>query len=870
MSDHNNPPYGGHDLSLGSEKQPRPLPPQRPLPNTGPPAQTQQHYGQTYLGGQQQYYPPAPQQQQQHWNSPEVSYYPHPQYYPSSPPTSQYTQPPPGQPSQFDTAANYYQQPPGSGIPLPLPPHPAEEYIYPPQSSVQQYYPPSTDTPQPIPGQSTFQYLAQLSTMADSSAYPVPSTVHTNYDSPDSGSSPPIASHRRPLPASVEDDPIDDMGSQFQNMSVNNGISDDGHAQFSTPGAYFTAETSSPSPTTQPKRKILPVPLPPIRRTGPCNEFLNDCPGDEYIFFSLNWYRLRRGPPDFLICSHCYADNILGSRFESGFECFKQQEGIPSLCRFWKPRVKDDLWPAALVNGGNLSSLQAYASKRVNILDCQGQKGVAGPTAADVKWFNFKKDEIANFVCCEGCYEDEICAAGLENRFEISAVAQQPEDTWVCDLTVEYISKVIQAFGTRGQRRSDGWTACIAAISQRMQLPDCRGQAVSTESVKWYIPRRNFSDFAICETCYLDKLALTEFEHEFTMAWAEPSAQSNPPAQPGTDIARQMTLQEHKPEQFICDLFGLPMVFALSAAKTSHNFSVWWKAAKTMHDYQPCTSQETQGEVTWYTLAGDAVNFDICPACYSGIVEPWGLTPFFQARSSVVDDNGTLRSVVCDFNIAQPRVMKLVVLLTRVLFTGVFEPLETYIRKHADIPACMKKRFLINAVWYGFPDARFCTDCYEDVVEGSSLDSALVLRGVKDADKNMCCLYSPRMRQKWAEACAVGSADDFVAFARHRWVVYHNTVAVVEAMEAARLAKLAAASMKALTASQYHGMSLQAETYGLGDGQHYSYGGREYDNWEGAYSAKLTNQSSIEYRNANADDSIMMKFQLFKQWADVE
>ncbi len=295
------------------------------------------------------------------------------------------------------------------------------------------------------------------------------------------------------------------MASQLGSMSIN---SNPPRSIGAAPPAARSGAYTPPPPA--------PKPAPTFRATGPYNEVITECPERSPIIFALDWYHLPEAP-DFLVCSACHDKHIRSSANASSFERIERPDGVPSLCRFWLPRVVHVLWPAVL-RSGDPAPLQEYASKRVEIVDCQGEGGVSADVG--VKWFSAKNDQLPNVVSCEACFEDRIVGTAFESQFHPCPLDHRSGEIWACDFSAPHIMNAIKRFGSEG--RND-WPSCVAAVRHRVKLPACQLQPVEMASCKWYTPRREIPDFFICETCYADKIALTEFEHEFRL-WAPPQA----------------------------------------------------------------------------------------------------------------------------------------------------------------------------------------------------------------------------------------------------------------------------------------------------------------------------------------------------------
>jgi hypothetical protein len=77
----------------------------------------------------------------------------------------------------------------------------------------------------------------------------------------------------------------------------------------------------------------------------------------------------------------------------------------------------------------------------------------------------------------------------------------------------------------------------------------------------------------------------------------------------------------------------------------------------------------------------------------------------------------------------------------------------------------------VDSMWYAFGDCVVCPDCYVTVVSGTSPAENFVLE--RRIDPNICSLYSPLIRRKWAEARKSGSFNKFLAYYRHRLRAYN-------------------------------------------------------------------------------------------------
>ncbi|KAJ0282370.1 hypothetical protein CBS470a_007828 [Colletotrichum nupharicola] len=185
----------------------------------------------------------------------------------------------------------------------------------------------------------------------------------------------------------------------------------------------------------------------------------------------------------------------------------------------------------------------------------------------------------------------------------------------------------------------------------------------------------------------------------------------------------------------------------MSMAKDLKNIDALVKAAETILANSPCTEKGTSRD-TWYTLAGgDAPeDFKICPACHAAWVSPLKLDRFYEVEA---------------------------------LETGVWSRYSNWVRMFADVPPCAGDGKITNGKWYGWDDCTICPECWVTFCKDAHpAASRLPMEYYKQLvpDTRMCCMYSPRMRQKWVEACQVGNAGGLVEFSRTRIQMYIQTV----------------------------------------------------------------------------------------------
>jgi hypothetical protein len=127
------------------------------------------------------------------------------------------------------------------------------------------------------------------------------------------------------------------------------------------------------------------------------------------------------------------------------------------------------------------------------------------------------------------------------------------------------------------------------------------------------------------------------------------------------------------------------------------------------------------------------------------------------------------------------------------------------------------------------------------------------------------------MRGLWREACAKGQPADFVAFAKHRTMVYVQTIPMIDAMNQMRLLRHRKALHDGVLSVQYAGMASIRNVAGTTDGYLHGGNGLNWHNtWEGAHSEQLMNSMHSGLSNANRGDDVMTILQLQAKWRAVE
>ncbi|KAF7532341.1 hypothetical protein G7Z17_g13649 [Cylindrodendrum hubeiense] len=594
-----------------------------------------------------------------------------------------------------------------------------------------------------------------------------------------------------------------------------------------------------------------PRPPPPIIATGTPNDVVPFCPESRGVDYSLYWYHLA-DMPKYLICTRCHADHIQGTSLASHFVRVKQPDDVVSTCGFWRPRVKEILWPQA-VQSNDFSALREFMKKRLDIPPCSGR--VARTAAEGVKWYGMTKNEIDGYVGCEACYEDRVVGTTFQSNF--TPFRQQgADDKWTCDLALPYLSLAVVKMA-----KLNDWAGFVAAAAQRIALPECEGKKVEASSRNWYLARRKLDEMHVCEACYLDKIALTRFESEF---------ERHIPAT-GFDA-----FMENLGKSWTCNLANgtIPMVIALDAAIYQRDFMVFWNAAKVITGLVPCT-QYGIIRGNWWTLAGGCDGLSVCEACHAGVLQTTGTAQFFEPVQR--DREAT---IVCNFCITSPRFGQFISKYGEAQDRSVFSYYTESVKKLAGVPTCPRIKSREKGTWWGYQEALFCQDCFMSFVADTALGDSVPIKGESDDRHQICQIWSPRMRNMWLQACAAGapgsaesqaSLDEFQAFGKRRLEVYNATVPRIDFIRGMKELKMMNAMHQGMLSVMYGGMNSFASVAGTTDGNlHGNSSLGWYETENGATGAQMLNNMQSGMADANRADEWVQMAHLQAMWSEVE
>ncbi|KAG5980677.1 hypothetical protein E4U55_003777 [Claviceps digitariae] len=599
-------------------------------------------------------------------------------------------------------------------------------------------------------------------------------------------------------------------------------------------------------------------PLPPVVASGPPRDVVRYCPEERVVDYPLYWYQLPE-EPEFLVCTKCHQDHIKSTPLEGHFKRILAAPEAQSTCRFWSPRVKDCLWKQAL-QSNDMGHLTSFMKRRLAIPNCKGLVTVRGDKDDPIKWFGMTNNEISSFIVCEACYEDKIMGTAFQSRLT-PYKEQGPQDEWTCDAALPYVARALAELS-----KSNDWAGFVSNTKRRMTYPTCEGKDIAWNEGVWFTPRRKLDDFYVCGACYMDRMQLTEFEHEF----------EGVATTVGFDSWMNML-----GTRWTCKMTNsnLAMCFAHDAYLTNKDFDGFWTMASVLNTLVPCTAKGIiRGK--WWTIAGaqgpSSEAFSICEACFHGIFKTNQLDQFLEPAVRNPQD-----TIVCSFCPAAPRFNQYIRKFAEALDRSVFSYYTDYIAQFAAVPPCPRLDHREKSTWWGYDQVLFCQDCYLSFVADTTLGKHhLQYYDASDSRAQICQMWSPRMRQHWRQVCeagAPGSAacsdalDKFKAFGQRRLEVYLQTVPRIRFIRAMKEMKMMNAMHQGQLSLMYSGMNSMAVLSDTTDG--YAHGNSSlgwYETEHGATGAQMFNNMQAGFANANRMDEWAEILQLQMMWSEVE
>lgn len=494
---------------------------------------------------------------------------------------------------------------------------------------------------------------------------------------------------------------------------------------------------SSPAASVPPRYRTPPPQKPHPCGTTPVTECIEDP-----VTFESDWFT-HAAAPSFLVCSKCYVDHIYNSQLKDAFRLTHFNDKQPRKCHFGSKRMKDSLWPAAITSGTFAEAIE-FMKKRQDIPNC--------PMAAvktDESWYT--TPDIPGATFCKACYEeDDLAATPFGSKFTLETSPNQ----CYCDSSTVYIKRMFKTHSP-----TNSWSTFVTEVKARFQFPACeKTNPASTVKRPWFEATKGPKGLVICGACYYDFFHRTEDQDSFVQAF---------------------TVVDHEKFAATCVLGCLNLWVPASQAIAKEDRALFWTALQNVDDNAFCNPQGTKG-ASWYTLPNNPPEFGICGGCYAGIVQVLGGTKYFVPRQGVSKDE----SLLCCFNIGNPRFAAYLQKYTESLLKGTSQPLDAFATRFSSVPLCPKSNMNLgnDRKWWGWDGADICEDCYLTFAEGTALEAQFTFRGELDPKTHICTLYSPRMRKLYLEACTSGDLKSYLEFANHRFQVFLQTVPQMERM----------------------------------------------------------------------------------------
>lgn len=490
--------------------------------------------------------------------------------------------------------------------------------------------------------------------------------------------------------------------------------------------------------------------------------------------------------------------------------------------------------------------------KRHAVLPCK--KRVPSLSSAGIEWYGMVGEDINGFLACKACYEDLVVSTAFESKF--GPYRKQPfGDKWTCDASLPSIrASLIET------SKVDAWSAFIEAALQRLRLPACEEIRVQSNTRNWFLPRNRIPNFHICEACYQDNLAFTEFKDDF---------ERHIPAT-GFDA-----FMEQLGELWTCGLAknNYPMAYAVETALKQHDLEVLWGAADAISRLVTCT-QHGIIRGNWWTVDG-CKDVSICEACYEGVLKTTGVDRFFESA-----ERDRKATIICSFNAAIPRSTQFLNMLAKSIDLEVFSYFREYVTKWATVPFCPGIKPRDKTSWWGYPEVLVCQDCYLGFVADTSLGDAVQHKEVYD-ERPLCCqVWSPRMRKMWLDTCAAGEAGsteseaalkELREFSEKRMTVYGATIPQITMIRGMKEMTMMNAMSLGMRGLMYQGANSMASIPGNKDG--YLHGSSSlgwHETEYGATSAQMFQGMQSGIADASRMDDWTRLAHLTAMWNEVE
>ncbi|KZV65207.1 hypothetical protein PENSPDRAFT_655944 [Peniophora sp. CONT] len=434
------------------------------------------------------------------------------------------------------------------------------------------------------------------------------------------------------------------------------------------------------------------------------------CPALEGIDLpGAQWHRLT-SVPAFTVCNKCHSTIIRASVTQTSMSFSAAFQPIPSsdipsrpLCYFSTTHVRQ-LWDDVL-RVRTLDGLIAYARMRTSLPACAGQQGCtpSSPLAPPV-WYTlspFRAPKVEGFIMCATCFHDEVAGSPAEACFVPHFGTQEPSEVWSCDASVPRVRGLLRELASKEVTWQTS-EAFSTGVRQRLhECPPCPGIGVRVDpdSHAWFRAKSELKypepmqNMAICAACVLDCISTApaagrpgvsedHFERREPAPKSEPGSDANwytcDAAVPSFRFALTQD-HNHPPPRVpgVCHIWG-------SGVDNTDAADIWRDAARRLFTAGGSCVEQPGNTIPdgaqAYRIRPSAygehveLDFDLCAACYMGIVRPLFHDRFVQTVA---------RNKVCDLGHTRPEREEIVRALVGACAVRDFGVFERWLREKA-------------------------------------------------------------------------------------------------------------------------------------------------------------------------------------------
>lgn len=326
------------------------------------------------------------------------------------------------------------------------------------------------------------------------------------------------------------------------------------------------------------------------------------------------WFQLP-GIPNFNVCEKCYEMHIYETPFREEFDAVEASG--PTYCAFNTPRILSIIWPQ-VVRTGRFDVFRGHAAERSRISTCSLSAG----TKSGLWYMVLRPDGSCSFIACQACFQDVILASPYHPHFK-EVPAAVAEGAYSCHVSTPFIEAQLAA----GKLP---WHAVLREVEYRIHevLPCPGNKIVPSPGRRWWKPRD--SDLiAVCDSCYCDGIAPSQFADHFTSV-----------IQKASDVG-----------PWFCGMGGFALSVVWTHAVEKDDYALWLEAVSAAYSHPMCTPDGTIGGV-WNVFREPGLGeFYVCDRCAEMYVRPLGFGESLD-RLRFSPDAGRM---VCGLNPEGPR-----------------------------------------------------------------------------------------------------------------------------------------------------------------------------------------------------------------------